>query len=401
MVTLAAPPRTGVTITRTIQSPIAQVYSAFAERDPLKKWLCDDANIRAAVGGHILLMWQGGAHITGVYTALEKNEHVAFTWHGTNDSHDTTVDVRLKADGEATHVEISHRGFVADVDLDTLHQDWEKRLNVLQASLENGEDIRITHRVIIGIFPADFNAEIGAKLGIPAKEGARVGSLVPGYSAAAAGIQSDDVIVEVNGQDVTDQTPIGVQVRNNKPGDVVEVTYYRGAEKRTIPVTLKGYPVPEAVKDFRDLADRLEAVYTEIDSTLSALFADASDAEAARKPAEKEWSANEVMAHLIMSERWQHNALGCMMDMPEADGWSANHVARITAITTMYPTSAELLAELRCGHTETVALLRNIPDENLVRKNLLWQMNFQVEGMNIHTRQHIEQIRAALKAAKA
>src|SRR6185503_20844821 len=129
-----------------------------------------------------------------------------------------------------------------------------------------------------------FNADIGVKLGIPATQGARVGSLVPGYSAAAAGIQSDDVIVEVNGQAVTDQTPIGVQVRDNKPGDVVDVAYYRGSEKHTIPVTLKGYPVPDHVDNFRELADRLEVTYGEIDSTLSALFASASEAQAARKP---------------------------------------------------------------------------------------------------------------------
>jgi uncharacterized protein YndB with AHSA1/START domain len=403
MVTLTAPAQTSITVNQTIQAPIAQVYSAFTERDPLKKWLSDDADIRAAVGGHLLLTWQGGPHVTGVYTALEKNEHVAFTWRGANDSHATTVDVHLKAIGAATQVEVSHSGFApnTDADLDSIQREWDKRLNVLQSTLENGEDIRITHRVIIGIIPADFNADIGAKLGVPAKEGARVGSLVPGYSAAAAGLQADDVIVEVNGQAVTDQTPIGIQVRANKPGDLVDVTYYRGGEKHTIPVTLKGYPVPDQVSTFAGLADRLQAAYSQIDDTLSALFASASEAEAAHKTAPKEWSANEVMAHLIMSERWQHNALGCMMDMPEAEGWSCNHVARIRAITTIYPTGADLLAELRRDHAETVALTRHIPDDVNARKSVLWQMNFQVDGMNAHTQQHIEQIRAALAAAKA
>jgi uncharacterized protein YndB with AHSA1/START domain len=401
MVTLAAPAQTSIALTRKIQAPVAQVYSAFTERNPLSKWLSDDADVRAAVGGHILLLWQGGAHVNGVFTALEKNEHVAFTWSGANDSHETLVDVHLKADGAATQVEVSHSGFAPDADLGATQQEWDKRLNVLQAVLENGEDIRITHRVIIGLVPADFNAEIGAKLGVPVKEGARVGSLIAGYSAAAAGLQADDVIVEVNGQAVTDQSPIGIQVRANKPGDLVDVTYYRGGDKHTIPVTLKGYPVPKQVTSFAALADRLQATYAEIDATLSALFVSASEADAARKPAEKEWSANEVMAHLIMAERWQHNGLGCIMDMPEAEGWSANHVARITAITTVYPTQADLLAELRRGHAETVALIRHIPDEAGARKSVLWQMNFQVDGMNAHTQQHIEQIRAALATARA
>ncbi|MEO8606807.1 MAG: SRPBCC domain-containing protein [Chloroflexota bacterium] len=401
MVTLAAPAQTNIAVTQTIHAPIAQVYSAFTERDPLKKWLCDDADVRAAVGGHILLTWQGGAHVNGVFTALEKNEQVAFTWRSANDNHETVVDVHLTAQGDGTQVELSHSGFAPDADLDTIQREWENRLNVLQMALENGEDIRITHRVIIGIVPADFNADIAARLGVPTAQGVRVGSLIPNFSAAAAGLLSDDVIIGVNGRDITDQMPIGVLVRDNKPGDVVDVSYYRGSEKHTIPVALKGYPVPDQVTTFAALADRLGAAYAEIDSTLSGLFAAASEADAAHKTAPKEWSANEVMAHLIMSERWQHNALGCMMDMPEVEGWSCNHVARIAAVTTAYPTSADLLAELRRCHAETVAVVRHIPDEVGERKTVLWQMNFQVDGMNIHTRQHFDQIRAALAAAKA
>jgi uncharacterized protein YndB with AHSA1/START domain len=399
MVTLEnAPARTAVSIVRTLQAPLAQVYSAFSERDPIRKWLADDAHLRAAVGGHILLTWQGGQHVSGSYSTLEKNAHVAFSWRGVSDDQDSSVDVQLSETADGTQVELSHSGFSGDAE--AVERDWEKRLDVLQAMLENGEDTRITHRVIIGIFPADFNAEIAGRMGLPVTEGARVGNLVPGYSAAAAGLQNDDVIVAVNGQAVTDNAPIGVQVRDNKPGDVVDVTYYRGSEKHTVSVTLKGYPVPEAVDNFAALADRLEKTYAEQDDELSKLFAGYSEAEAAHKTAPAEWSANEVMAHLILSERWQHNSLGCLMENPEADGWSANHIARTTAVTAVYPTSADLLAELRRGHAETVALLRHIPD-TVAQKAILWQMNFQIDGMVKHTGQHVDQIRAALKTGKS
>jgi uncharacterized protein YndB with AHSA1/START domain len=400
MVTLAAPiTETSVSAVRIIQAPIAQVYAAFAERDPIRRWLADEAEIRAAVGGHTLLTWQGGHFATGQYTALDKNEHIAFNWRAAGQAHDTSVDVRLHEENGATTVELAETGFAPDADLDATQATWNKRLDTLQATLENGEDIRITHRVIIGIFPADFNEEIGTRLGIPVKEGARVGSLVPGYSAAAAGLQNDDVIVAINGQAVNDQTPIGTQVRANKPGDVVEVTYYRGSEKTTIPVSLKGYPVPEKADSFIQLGDRIEKTYRDIDAELDGLFDNHSEADAKRNPSEKEWSANQVMAHLIMSERWLHNALGTYMDAPEANGWSCNHVARINAVTTMYPTSADLLAELRRGHAETALLLRNIPAETGERKNLIWHINFQLEGMVQHSRQHINQIGAALGKA--
>lgn len=397
----AAPSRTSVSAVRVVQAPLAQVYSAFTERDPIRKWLADDANLRAAVGGHLLLIWQGSQHVTGVYTTLEKNAKVAFTWRGAGENQDSTVDMQLSEIADGTRVELAHMGLAAEADIAAVQRDWEKRLDILQATLEKGEDIRITHRVIIGIFPADFNADIAGRMGLPITEGTRVGNLVPGYSAAAAGLQNDDVIVAVNGQAISNDAPIGLLVRDNKPGDVVDVTYYRGSEKHTVSVTLKGYPVPEGVDTFAALADRLEKTYAEQDAELSWLFGSHSEADAARKPGEKEWSANEVLAHLIMSERWQHNALGCLMENPEADGWSANHIARTSAVTAIYPTSADLLAELRRGHAETVALVRHIPDTVMAQKNILWQMNFQVDGMVIHTRQHLAQIEAALGKAAA
>src|SRR5688572_21207366 len=96
MVTLEnAPAHTAVSIVRIVQAPLPQVYSAFTEADLIGKWLADNAHIRAAVGGHLLLTWQGGQHVTGVYTMLEKNAHVAFSWRGVSDDQDASVDVLL------------------------------------------------------------------------------------------------------------------------------------------------------------------------------------------------------------------------------------------------------------------------------------------------------------------
>jgi uncharacterized protein YndB with AHSA1/START domain len=396
MVTAVAPERQAVSVARTFQAPVAEVYDAFTKRDSIRDWLSDGGEVRAAVGGHILLTWQGGAHVTGAYTALDKNERAAFSWRGLDDTQETQVEARLREADGATHLELTHTGFAPDANLDAIKQTWETRLDTLQTALEKGEDTRITERVIIGIYPDDFNADIAAKLGVPATEGTRVANVIPGYSAEAAGLQADDVVVEMNGKAVTDTTPIGTLVQGKKPGDSVEVAFYRGAEKHKVTVKLKGYPVPEAVADFVTLADRAADMYATLDAELAGLFQAHSEADAARKPAPKEWSANEVLAHLIMGERWMHNWLGTLMNAPEADGWSANHDARIAGVTAVHPTNADLLAELRRGHAETVAIVRNVPAET--SKNILWWMNFQLDGMATHARQHMKQIQAALKA---
>jgi uncharacterized protein YndB with AHSA1/START domain len=392
MVTLAAPPQT-LTFTRTLHAPVAQVYTAFTDKDTLSHWLADHTDLGVGDTGHVLFTWEGGRLAFGAYTAREKDQRVAFTWH--EGDTEGQVEAAMTPQGDDTQLTLNLSGLGEEA-----RADWETRLETLGLMLEDGADLRITGRVILGVYPSDFNEKIAAKLGIPVKDGVRVANVIPGYSAESAGIRSDDVIVGLNGQDISEGTPLSLLVRGKRPGETVQVAFYRDGQKQTIPVTLKGYPLPEAVTSFAQLADRLENTYAEMEGRFAAVFDGVPEADAARQPAPKEWSANQVLAHLIMSERWQHNSLGTIMDAPEADGWSANHPARIAAMTTVYPTSADLLDELRRAHAETVALVRSVPDEAGAVKRLLWQMNFQIDGMVKHTQQHFDQIQAALGAAQ-
>ena len=64
----------------------------------------------------------------------------------------------------------------------------------------------------------------------------------------------------------------------------------------------------------------------------------------------------------------------------------------------IYPTAAEITAELRRAWAETVALLRGVPAEVAARKSFLWWASFEVNALINHTNGHFDQIRAALKA---
>lgn len=80
----------------------------------------------------------------------------------------------------------------------------------------------------------------GARIGVVASgvEAMRLG-LEPGEGAAAAGIESGDVIVSVGGLTVgRGDEALGAVVRSHRPGDVVEVVYRRDGETRTTMVTL-------------------------------------------------------------------------------------------------------------------------------------------------------------------
>ena len=390
-----------LTITKTIHAPVEQVYQAFSQEDWFRYWFCDDQKIRTAVGGHLLFFWNSGYHAFGTFTALEENKKVGFTWRGLGETRDLHIEVTLESQGDDTTLTMVTTGFTGENEYDTYKNEWGMRLRNLASMLENGADLRLTERVIIGIYPADYNADLAAKLGVPVTDGARVGGLVEGYGAQAAGLQIDDVVVEMNGQAVGNNQPIGNAVQGRKPGDSIDVTFYRGADKHTVTLNLTGYPIPKIAASLAELRELQVSVGKTLEQELNAVFDGVSEAEAAKKPAENEWSANEVIAHLILSERFTHNYIGGFMQGPEVNGYTANAAARIAGVTTIYPTNAEIRAELLRSWQETAAILQHAPESLVARKSNLFWLSMQIDGWAIHTRGHFDQMRRAIEAARS
>ena len=73
-------------------------------------------------------------------------------------------------------------------------------------------------------------------------EGAEIAQATPNGPAADAGLQAGDVVVKVDGQDVTGANDVASAIEDNKPGDKVEVTVRRGGSEQTIDVTLGQRP---------------------------------------------------------------------------------------------------------------------------------------------------------------
>lgn len=69
-------------------------------------------------------------------------------------------------------------------------------------------------------------------------DGARVAALEEGGPAETAGLEGDDVIVDVGGLAVTSPDELGAAVRDHEPGEVVDVTVRRDGELVTLPASL-------------------------------------------------------------------------------------------------------------------------------------------------------------------
>lgn len=69
-------------------------------------------------------------------------------------------------------------------------------------------------------------------------KGCRLEGVGPGSPAEQAGLKAGDVVVAIDGQDLPEVNAYSRALFSKKPGDVIEVTYLRGAERVTVKVTL-------------------------------------------------------------------------------------------------------------------------------------------------------------------
>lgn len=80
-------------------------------------------------------------------------------------------------------------------------------------------------------------------------EGAWVTSVVLDSPAERAGLQTDDVIIEFDGQLVTEEQPLDVIVAEYYPGDEVTLVAIRDGAEREFDVTLGVFPGMELLPD--------------------------------------------------------------------------------------------------------------------------------------------------------
>jgi serine protease Do len=92
----------------------------------------------------------------------------------------------------------------------------------------------------IGVQGTDLPGDESQVLGVHG--GAKVQGVEQGSPAAKAGLDSDDVITEVDGQEVESMPGLAVEVRRHDPGDQVTVGYWRDGGHHEARVTVGERP---------------------------------------------------------------------------------------------------------------------------------------------------------------
>ncbi|HZP58216.1 MAG TPA: trypsin-like peptidase domain-containing protein [Dehalococcoidia bacterium] len=110
----------------------------------------------------------------------------------------------------------------------------------VQSLIENGR----IDRAYLGIGTVDVTDAIAQNFDLPVDKGVAVTAVGQGTPADDAGIQENDVIVAIDGQDITNSGELLAVLAKHKAGDIVTVDFYRGNQRQSVQVTLASRPNP-------------------------------------------------------------------------------------------------------------------------------------------------------------
>ncbi len=92
----------------------------------------------------------------------------------------------------------------------------------------------------LGVTSEPLTPATAKQLGVT--QGAVVADVASGSGADKAGIKNGDVIVEIDGSNVTSVEGVASEVRKHSPGDQIDVVIVRDGQKQTVKVTLSDRP---------------------------------------------------------------------------------------------------------------------------------------------------------------
>ena len=112
----------------------------------------------------------------------------------------------------------------------------------LVEKLKNGEEIE---RGYLGVRIQPISEDLADALGIPHNKGEFVQAVEPGQAADKAGIKRGDVVVKVDGKEVTQEQTLSYLVANTEPGSRITIGLIRNGRPMTVKATVGTRPSEE------------------------------------------------------------------------------------------------------------------------------------------------------------
>jgi serine protease Do len=123
-------------------------------------------------------------------------------------------------------------------------------------------------RGYIGVYLQDMDAGLVRQFNLPDDNGALIGDVMPNSPAAKAGLKSGDVIVAVNGKEISGADNLKLTISQLLPGSPAALKYFRNGTARNVNVTLGENPESESADSSPDnsataKSDALDGVFVQ------------------------------------------------------------------------------------------------------------------------------------------
>ena len=104
------------------------VFSYLTEEAKMKEWFGEVVEAKAEPGGIFLVGKLDGTECRGEYVEVVPNQKVVFTWGGIEGlaPGDSTVEILLKPEGQATHLTLRHYNIRLKPSADSFGQGWKE-----------------------------------------------------------------------------------------------------------------------------------------------------------------------------------------------------------------------------------------------------------------------------------
>ncbi len=111
--------------------------------------------------------------------------------------------------------------------------------------LRQGQSIE---RGYLGVRIQSLSEDLAASLGLARNKGEFVQAVEPGQAAARAGIQAGDVVVRVDGKEVTQEQTLSFIVANIAPGTTIPIELIRDGKRMTVRARVSARPSEEELQ---------------------------------------------------------------------------------------------------------------------------------------------------------
>jgi uncharacterized protein YndB with AHSA1/START domain len=388
-----------------VKAPASEVYSAFTNATALCEWLCNVAQADPREGGRLYLWWQSGYYASGEFITLEPERRIAFSWHGRSEPGMSLVKISLKPQEGGTLVRLLHTeidtGKAWKPAINEYNKAWPVALENLASVLETGLDLRFVSRPILGIFNYEFlDSDEAASLELKAPSALRLNGLVEGMGAKNAGLQPGDILLKLGGFKLDSPEALGQALSAHQAGDNVKASFIREGEKYKLKIELSQRPLTSVPATAEGVAEAIGKIYVPFYKALKNCLEGLPAETADYRPSEDDWNIKEIIAHLIATERDNQAWIAGLIEgkEPDLDFSPLSTTTRIRATLSAYPKMASLLDELKRSMAETIALFDALPEEFVVRKRSYWRMGYTILQENYHLEEHLDQIKANIKA---